>query len=57
MIRQITADRYYHDTIRHTDIKTRHIKVNILYKTGKPFKDVLIAKCKNRVIEAKKAPS
>ena len=41
----------------HTDAETRYIKVNILYKTGKPFKDVLIAKCKNRAIGAKKAPS
>ena len=32
-------------------------KVNILYKRGKPFKDVLISKCKNRAIGAEKAPS
>ena len=32
-------------------------KVNILYKTVKPFKGVLISKCKNRAIGAKNAPS
>ena len=36
---------------------TRNNKVNILYKTGKPFKDVLTAKCKNRAIGPKKTPS
>ena len=41
----------------HTDAETRYIKVNILYKTGKPFKDVLMARCKNRAIGAEKAPS
>jgi hypothetical protein len=43
--------------MRHTDTGTRHIKVNILYKTVKPFKGVLISKCKNRAIGAKNAPS
>ena len=51
------TDCYCHDNMRHTDTGTRHIKVNIHYKTGKPFKDVLMAKCKNRAIGAKKAPS
>ena len=41
----------------HTDAETRYIKVNIFYKTGKPFKDILMSKCKNRAIGAEKAPS
>ena len=32
-------------------------KVNILYKTEKLFKGPLMAKCKNRAIGAKNAPS
>lgn len=51
------TDCYCHDNMRHTDTGTRHIKVNILYKTVKPFKGVLMAKCKNRAIGAKNAPS
>ena len=38
-------------------IPTSHNKVNNLYKTGKPFKDVLMSKCKNWAIGAEKAPS
>lgn len=38
-------------------IPTSHNKINNLYKTVKPFKGVLIAKCKNRAIGPKKAPS
>ena len=51
------TDCYCHDNMRHTDAGTRHNKVNILYKTVKPFKGVLMAKCKNRAIGAKNAPS
>ena len=51
------TDCYCHDNMRHTDTGTRHIKVNILYKTVKPFKGVLMAKCKNRAIGARNAPS
>ena len=56
-MRQTKADCYCHDNMRHTDTGTRHIKVNILYKTVKPFKGVLMAKCKNRAIGARNAPS
>ena len=41
MIRQITADRYYHDTIRNADTETRHNEVNNLYKTQNIFKDII----------------
>ena len=57
MIRQITADRYYHDTIRNADTETRHNEVNNLYKMSNIFKGAIKVKCKNRVIGAKKAPS
>ena len=57
MIRQITADRYYHDTIRNADTKTRHNEVNNLYKMKNIFKGAIKVKCKNWAIVPKKAPS
>ena len=56
-MKQITADRYYHDTIRNADTETRHNEVNNLYKIQNIFKGAIKVKCKNRAIEAKKAPS
>ena len=44
MMRQITADRYYHDTIRNADTETRHNEVNNLYKTHNIFKDITNSK-------------
>lgn len=57
MIRQITADRYYHDTIRNADTETRHNEVNNLYKMQNIFKGAIKVKCKNWAIVPKKAPS
>ena len=57
MIRLMTADRYYHDTIRNADTETRHNEVNNIYKMQNIFKGAIKVKCKNRAIEAKKAPS
>ena len=51
------TDCYCHDNMRHTDTETRHIKVNILYKTKETLKGIIIAKCKYQAIGAEKAPS
>ena len=51
------TDCYCHDNMRHTDTETRHIKVNILYKTKETMKGIIIAKCKYQAIGAEKAPS
>lgn len=53
----MTADRYYHDTIRNADTETRHNEVNNLYKTQNIFKGAIKVKCKNWAIVPKKAPS
>ena len=57
MMRQITADRYYHDTIRNADTETRHNEVNNLYKIWKrKDTDLNVAKQINSV-GRKKAPN